>query len=232
MTRRALILGLVLLSTSCTGSLFKVKPVTDLPPLPANTRSADAGGVTVRVAPLLTDEESQELFEANLPLSGVLPVRVELVFQSGVPVELKRARFRLRDAQNREWKLLSAKSAASRILKANGVFLYNPHSRKQFEKEFGSYAIDLKTPLCSGDTRRQGFLFFQTPDKTAGEIRTTTDAHHRAPASTGDDHYQLTEPSAVAPGQSSIQAWMEWLNPALPRSVLCSLLPTLLDQWP
>lgn len=158
-----LVLGL--LATSCTGSLFKVKPATELPPLPANTRSADAGGVSVRVAPLLTDEESQELFEANLPLSGVLPLRVELVFQSGVPVEVKRARFGLRDNQNREWKLLSPKGAISRILKANGVFAYNPNSRKQFEKEFGAYAIDLKTPLSSSESRRQGFLFFQTPDK-------------------------------------------------------------------
>ena len=165
MTRLALIVLALLLSTSCTGSLFKVKPATELPPLPANTRSADAGGVTVRVAPLLTDEETQELFEANLQLGGVLPLRVELAFQSGVPVELKRARFRLRDGQNKEWKLLSAKSAASRILKSNGVTLYNPHSRKQFEKELGDYAIDLKTPLSSGDSRRQGFLFFQTPDK-------------------------------------------------------------------
>jgi hypothetical protein len=153
------------LSASCTGSLFKVKPVTELPPLPANTRSADAGGVTIRVAPLLTDEESQELFEANVPLSGVLALRVELAFQSGVPVEMKRARFRLRDGENKEWKLLSAKSAVSRIMKANGVFAYNPNSRKQFEKELGAYAIDLKTPLSSGDSRRQGFLFFQTPDK-------------------------------------------------------------------
>ena len=167
MTRRLLVVLIALISTSCAGSLFKVKPVTDLPPLPANTRSADAGGVTVRVAPLLTDEESQELFEANLPLGGVLALRVELVFQSGVPVEVKRARFRLRDGQNQEWKLLSAKSAASRILKANGVFAYNPNSRKQFEKEFGAYAIDLKTPLSSNDTRRQGFLFFQTPNKGA-----------------------------------------------------------------
>jgi hypothetical protein len=165
MTRRVLFFLLALISTSCTGSLFKVKPVTDLPPLPANSRTADAGGVTIRVAPLLTDEESQELFEANLPLSGVLPVRVELVFQSGVPVELKRARFRLRDSQNKEWKLLPAKSAISRIMKANGVSLYNPNSRKEFEKEFGAYAIDLKTPISSSDTRRQGFLFFQTPDK-------------------------------------------------------------------
>jgi hypothetical protein len=165
MTRCAVLCLIVLLTTSCTGSLFKVKPVTELPPLPANTRSADAGGVTIRVAPLLTDEESQELFEANLPLSGVLAVRVEMAFQSGVPVEIKRARFRLRDSDNREWKLLSAKSAVSRIMKANGVFSYNPNSRKQFEKEFGAYAIDLKTPLSSGDSQRRGFLFFQTPDK-------------------------------------------------------------------
>ncbi len=165
MTRPVLLLLLTLLATSCTGSLFRVKPVNELPPLPENTRSADAGGVTIRVAPLLTDEESQELFEANLPLSGVLPLRVEIGFQSGVPVELKRARFCLRDAQNREWKLLSAKSAVSRIMKANGVFAYNPNSRKQFENEMAAYSIDLKTPLSSSDSRRRGFLFFQTPDK-------------------------------------------------------------------
>ena len=177
MSRRVLLLLTVLLSTACTGSLFKVKPVTDLPPLPANTRNAEAGGVTIRVAPLLTDEESQELFEANLPVSGVLPLRVELAFQSGVPVEVKRARFRLRDSQNREWKLLSPKSAISRVLKANGVFAYNPNSRKQFEKEFGAYAIDSKAPLTSGESRRQGFLFFQTPDKrpvTSGQQLTLT----------------------------------------------------------
>ena len=161
-----LLLLVALASASCTAtSLYKVKPVTELPPMPTNTRSADAGGVTIRVAPLLTDEESQELFEANLPLSGVLALRVEFVFQSGVPVEINRARFRLRDSENREWKLLSAKSAVSRIMKANGVYAYNPNSRKQFEHEFGAYAIDLKTPLSSGDSRRQGFLFFQTPDK-------------------------------------------------------------------
>lgn len=166
MTRLLLLLAATaLMAASCTGSLFKVKPVNELPPLPSNMRSADAGGVTIRVAPLLTDEQSQELFEANLPLSGVMALRVDMNFQSGVPVEIKKARFRLRDSQNREWKLLSAKSAVSRIMKANGVFAYNPNSRKQFENEMNAYAIDLKTPLSAGDSRRHGFLFFQTPDK-------------------------------------------------------------------
>src|SRR5689334_3358428 len=107
MTRLLFSLGLAfcLLDTmSCSGSLFKVKPAADLPPLPANSHSTEAGGVTVRVAPLLTDERSQELFEANLPLAGVLPVRVELIFQNGATVEMKKVKFRLRDSQNREWK--------------------------------------------------------------------------------------------------------------------------------
>jgi len=166
MARRLIPLLLLLISaTACSNSLFKVKPVTELPPLPTGSRSADAGGVAVRVAPLLTDEQSQDLFEANLPVSGVLAVRLELAFQSGVPVETKRVRFRLRDSENREWKLLKPKDAISRIMKANGVFAYNPNSRKQFEQEFGAYAIDLKAPLSAKDPLRRGFIFFQTPDK-------------------------------------------------------------------
>jgi hypothetical protein len=170
MSRRLLCVLLLLTTlTSCSTSLFKVKPVTELPPLPEASRSADAGGVTIRTAPLLSDEESQELFEANLPVSGVLPVRMEMTFQSGLPIETKRVRFRLRDSANQEWKLLPPKNAISRIMKANGVTLYSPNSRKPFAQEFGGYAIYLKTPLSSSDPRRQGFIFFQTPDK--GPVR-------------------------------------------------------------
>ena len=158
----ALLLSLL---TACAGSLFKVKPAVALPALPAAAKSASAGGLTMRTTPLLTDEESQELFEANLPLSGVLPVRVELSYDTGgVPLELKRARFLLHDGTGHEWKLLSPKQAGARILKANDVYLYNPHSRRQFEEEFGAYGVDLKTPLTAAE-RRQGFLFFQTPGK-------------------------------------------------------------------
>jgi len=162
-----LMLGLlVLLSTACSGSLFKVKPVVELPALPASARSAESGGVRLSAAPLLSDEESQDLFEANLPLGGVLPLRIELGYQTdGVPLLVKRARFHLHDGEGHEWKFLSTKQAIARILKANGVFLYNPYSRKEFEKDFTGYAVDLKTPLPFSEHRRQGFLFFQTPDK-------------------------------------------------------------------
>jgi hypothetical protein len=49
-----------------------------------------------------------------------------------------------------------------------------------------AYAIDLKTPLSSGDSRRHGFLFFQTPDKLpvhSGEQYTLTVERLPQPAS-------------------------------------------------
>ena len=159
--------GVLLFASGCGGSLYKVKPVVELPALTSETKRGSAGGLDFAVAPLLTDEDSQDLFEANLPLAGVLPLRVELGYESGVPVEIKKTRFHLRDGAGKEWKLVSPKQAISRILKANEVYAYNPNSRKQFEKEFGAYGLDLKTPLTASERRRQGFLFFQTPDKEA-----------------------------------------------------------------
>jgi hypothetical protein len=163
--RTLILVGLAMFAASCGGSLFKVKPAIDLPPLAADAKSANAGGVTLRVAPLMSDEASQDLFEANLPLAGILPLRMEIAFESGVPVEIKRARFRLTDATGREWKAISPKAAVSRILKANDVYAYNPNSRKQFEKEFAAYGLDLTKPLSNENRSTQGFIFFEAPNK-------------------------------------------------------------------
>ena len=143
------------------GALYKVKPVVEAP-MPESARASEAGPIGLRAAPLLTDEESQELFEANLPLAGLLPVRVEITNKSGAPIEIKRARFRLRDAEGREWKSRSAKDAVSRILSDNKVTLYNPRSRAQFEEAVEAHTLDTKRPLAASETRR-GIIFFQAP---------------------------------------------------------------------
>ena len=145
--------------------LFKVKPFTELPPMPQTARTADLGSIAFRVAPLLDDEESQELFESNLQLAGLLPVRLEMVHNSGEPIEVRKVSFHLHDAGGMEWKALSAKKAIARILKANDVYTYNPQARKTFNKEFGAYELDLKQPLTHSERRRGGFLFFQSPNK-------------------------------------------------------------------
>ncbi|HEY0005211.1 MAG TPA: hypothetical protein VGB17_10425 [Pyrinomonadaceae bacterium] len=163
----AWLLLLVTLAAGCGGSLYRVKPVIEVPAAEKGG-SATAGGINLRAAPLLSDEESQELFESNLPLAGLLAVRVELTNSSGAPIEFKRLRFRLRDGEGRAWKARSAKEAASRILEANAVMLYNPQARKSFEEALSRQTLDLKTPLAAAE-RRRGLIFFQTPKKEAIE---------------------------------------------------------------
>ena len=155
----------ILFCAACGDSLFKVKPVSELPPLPATAASADAGGVTFRAVPLLTDEQTQELFETNLQLAGLLPVRLEAAHNGGEAIEFKRLRLKLHDVSGTEWKLISARSAIARILKANDIRLYNPNARKTFEKEFRAYEFDLQTPFAGAERKRQGLIIFQTPKK-------------------------------------------------------------------
>jgi len=152
--------------TSCSGPLFKVKPPAALQPMPTTVASINLGSISFRAAPLLTDDESQELFESNLQLAGLLPVRVEIVHNGGEPFELKKLRFRLADVAGTKWKAISTKQAIARILKANDVFAYNPESRKLFEKEFRAYELNLESPLTNDERRRQGFVIFLTADKT------------------------------------------------------------------
>ncbi len=159
-----MLLGLVLVVASCGGSLYKVKPKIDAPVV--GGKEASANGFSVRAIPLLTDEESQDLFQANLPLGGLLPVRLEINNESGTPISFKRVKFRLSDGEGREWKLRSPKQAVSRILTADEVYLYNPNSRKRFEEAVSEHAFDLGTPLEPGRQRR-GLVFFQTPKKEA-----------------------------------------------------------------
>jgi len=151
--------------SACNNTLFKVKPPSELPPLPATAATFNAGIVTFKAAPLLTDEETQELFESNLQLAGLLPVRMEMTHNSGEPLEFKKVRLRLTDAAGTQWKMISAKQAISRILKANGITLYNPNARKQFEKDFRAYELDLKTPLAQAEGKRHGIVVFQSPEK-------------------------------------------------------------------
>ena len=156
---------LALLTISCSNSLFKVKPANQMMAMPASAASVNVGSLSFRASPLLTDEEVQELFESNLQLAGLLPVRVEVTHNSGEAVEMKKLKFRLSDSANSQWKPISAKQAISRILKTNGITLYNPNARKTFEKEFRAYEFNVKDPLSHAEGKRQGLLIFQSADK-------------------------------------------------------------------
>jgi hypothetical protein len=170
----ALCLTILLVSCGCakmanravpTLTLFKVKSPDTLPALPASAKAVDLGSLSVRAAPLLTDEETQELFEANFQLAGLLPVRLEMTHNGGAPVELKKLKFTLQDGAGTQWKSISIKQAISRVLSANDVFAYNPHARKTFEEDVRAYDFKLKDPLTHEERRRQGLIVFLAPNK-------------------------------------------------------------------
>lgn len=151
----------IILWTACGGSLYKVKPVVQTP-IADGASGTEVGGVRVRAVPLLTDEEIQELFEANLLLAGILPVRLEMGNNSDAPVDLKKARFSLRDGEGRVFKTLTVKKAVSRILKYYAVYIYNPNSHAKFTEDFRAHAFNIETPLTQGE-QRNGLVFFQSP---------------------------------------------------------------------
>ena len=157
---------LIFLMGACGGSLYKVKPKVDAPLTDA--KESSAAGFKLRAVPLLTDEESQELFETNLPLAGLLPVRLEIRNESGAALNFKGVRFHLHDSDGREWKVRSSKQVVSRIMDVYQVYLYNPNSRRKFEESVGTHAFDLKRQLDNGSERR-GLIFFQTPKKESLE---------------------------------------------------------------
>ena len=160
-------LAAAFLLAGCGGSLYKVKPVVEAP-ITDKAGLARAGDLAVRAVPLLTDEESHELFETNLLLGGLLPVRVEITNSGTAPIALERVRFRLRDAAGQQWKARSPKQAIARIMEANEVYLYTPNSRARFVAAFSAHALDTKRPLAAAESRR-GLIFFQTPKKEAIE---------------------------------------------------------------
>jgi hypothetical protein len=149
------------LTTGCAGSLFKVKPTIQAPPQDV-AKQTDSSTVNVRAVPLLSDEENQALFEANLPLNGILPVHVEITNKTGTSIPLEKVIFKLHDAGQGQWKYLTVKQTASRIIKANGITLFNPASRSAFIDAMATHTLETKTALAPNE-RRQGLVFFRTP---------------------------------------------------------------------
>src|SRR5690349_15731672 len=171
---KAICVAVLLVSCGCakmanravpTLTLFKVKSPDSLPAFPASAKAVNLGSLSVRAAPLLTDEETQDLFEANFQLAGLLPVRLEMTHNGGLPIELKKVKFTSRDDAGTQWKSISVKQAISRILSANEVFAYNPNARKTFDEDVRAYDFRLKEPLTHDERRRQGLIFFLTPNK-------------------------------------------------------------------
>ena len=132
---------LVALIPACGGKPFNVKPRPDTPPL-ENGVKAEAGNLTVQ-AEVLTDEDILvDIFDANLILAGILPVRIAVANSAQEPVDLKNAKFEIR-AGGRAYKAVNAKSAFKRLISFYEITTYGKQGYKDSQSDFASHALDL-----------------------------------------------------------------------------------------
>jgi hypothetical protein len=147
------------------GKPFNVKTRADLPP--ANyAATAATDSISIQALAITDEDFLYETFDANLISAGVLPVRVMLKNSGDRPLDLQRARFEVRQQAGRGFKAVDAGAAFKRLISYYEISLYNKAGYKDSLGTFSEYAVDLKTPLESGQSR-QGLIFFLVPGEAA-----------------------------------------------------------------
>ena len=151
---------ILILLAGCGGKPFNVKSRVTMPAAPASESTAN--GVTISAAVIRDEDFLVETFDANLILAGVLPVSVALSNRSPQPVDLHKALFEVRSAEGRAYKAVEAKRAYKRLMSYYEIRTYGKSGYRESLDDFGSYALDTRTPLAVGETRR-GMIFFVLP---------------------------------------------------------------------
>jgi hypothetical protein len=156
----ALLVLAALVGSACAGKPFNVKPKPTAPP--GNFRSRiSTGALELRAGTIRDDDCLYEMFDANLVLAGVLPVKFSIKNSGAGHVDLKPVRFWLEAAGQRR-KPIQPRSAFGRLMKYYKIRAYNPNGYKASKADFASYGFDSGAPLASGESR-WGVLFFEPP---------------------------------------------------------------------
>jgi len=159
------IFGLALIILSGCGPLFKVAPLPKSPPADLVTATAP-NGLEVGASALTDDISAIEQFGANLPLAGLVAVKVELMNRGTEPIKASALRFELRDAAGGRYQRLETKKALGRLMKYYQKRTYLKESYRQTRESMESLALPLSSPLAPQE-KRHGFIFFEAKQDVA-----------------------------------------------------------------
>jgi hypothetical protein len=162
--RVAVAAGVLATICGCGGKPFNVRPHPSLPERAYNTK-IESGGLTIQ-ADALTDEDLlYEIFDANLVLAGVLPVRIKLINGRDEEFRIKKARFEVKSEGGAVFKPIEPKRAYRQLVSYYGITLYRKDAYRESQQDFASHALDTVKTLSIGEVR-EGIIFFAAP----GEI--------------------------------------------------------------
>jgi hypothetical protein len=162
-TIRSLCSALLLSLAGCAGAPFDIKNKVELPPPSASAARAESSGIAVQADVLRDEDYLNDIFDANLILASVLPIRLKVTNEGEAPVDLSKAKFEINAANGKAYKSAEAKKAFKRLISYYEITTYSKPAYKQSEETFISYALDLSKPLDKGASR-EGLIFFIVPE--------------------------------------------------------------------
>ena len=154
---KKLVFVLLIISAGCSVPLYKIASVPQNTPIEA-ARTANSTELEISAAALLDDDKAFERFEANLPLAGIAVIDVRLVNRADKQLKPK---FELRDASGKKFARLKPKKETGRVMKFEGVRVYNKEGRRETLAQLENIALPENFVLAAKAEKR-GVLFFNT----------------------------------------------------------------------
>ncbi|OYT72871.1 MAG: hypothetical protein CFK52_03460 [Chloracidobacterium sp. CP2_5A] len=159
--RAALGLLPLALTAACAREPFRVRPTADYPVPETQAVAVAEADYAARARVLRDGNELVDRFDANHLTAGMLPVYVWLDCRS-TAIDLKSARFRLRDASGQAWRRLSGRQSEKRLMKSYGIRAYSVDGYRTFRARYDESLFPAAGARGPGE-RADGFLFFEIP---------------------------------------------------------------------
>lgn len=141
--------------SACSVPLYKIAPLPQNSTIP-DGKSAAINELEITASALLDDDKSFELFEANLPLAGIVAVNVHLKNNAATSARLK---FSLHDMDGKKFSWLSADKELKRVMDFEGVRAYPKDGKQATLDQLKAIALPEKFELAA-QAEKRGVLFF------------------------------------------------------------------------
>jgi hypothetical protein len=159
-----LCLGILLLaSAGCATPLFSVAPMpASMPPDRAATKTRNGFAVE---ASFVSELQSQDQFDANLPLAGIIAIEARFINQTDQPIAPGKLGLELTSSSGTRYKGITPSAALKRLMKFYGETYYFQESYRRTRDSFDTVGLPLDRAIVPG-ADAHGFLFFKAPSRS------------------------------------------------------------------
>ncbi len=137
---------------------FKVSPRVEIPVTEIKA-VAQTASLELR-AQIPNEDEMLQLFDSNLQLAGIIPLRVTLTNRSSQSLSIKNCKLQLLGAKQKQFSAIAAKDVVNRLIKYYGIRVYSYALHEEMTKKFISHSLAIPNNLMPGETV-QGLIYFK-----------------------------------------------------------------------